>query len=93
MYERTYAILNGTVVTLPDANGTYTNPKAPIYVVIGTAGAIQEEKYVEPQPVWSAVRFQEYGFGIMTATDNSSLSFTFVDIYSEVLDTFAIVRT
>ena len=26
MYERTHAVLNGTVAAAPDANGTYTNP-------------------------------------------------------------------
>ena len=93
MFERTHAVFNGTVVTAPNANGTYVNPGAPIYIVIGTAGAIQEEKYLDPQPTWSAVRFQEYGFGRMTATAASSLYFDFVDIYGEVLDAFEIVRS
>ena len=92
MFERTFPVLNGTVVSSPDANNTFTNPGAPIYIVVGTAGANQEEKYLEPQPAWSAVRFQEYGYGQMTVTGGASLAFDFVDIYGEVRDSFTIAR-
>lgn len=93
-YERTAAVYNGTVITLPDANNTYTNPGAPIYIVQGTSGAMQEETFVTPTPVWSLVRTNGvWGFGRMTVNGTSLLTYEFVDTQGEVQDSFSIVRT
>ena len=60
-YERIHPVINGTVVTFPTklSNGKdlYENPKAPLHIVVGTAGAFQHEKWVDPIPPWSARRF------------------------------------
>lgn len=56
----------------PDGNDVYHNTSAPTYVVVGSAGAMQEERWIEPTPDWSAVRFangaghfytDSYGYG------------------------------
>ena len=56
----------------PDGNDVYHNTSAPTYVVVGSAGAMQEERWIKPTPDWSAVRFangaghfytDSYGYG------------------------------
>lgn len=42
------------------------NPKAPVYIVQGTAGALISAKFVEPKPEWSVTRQDKYGYGRMT---------------------------
>ncbi len=60
------------VVPVPPAqNGTtsvvYNAPLgAPVYIVQGNAGALIEEKWVTPAPVWSAFRSLNYGYGQMS---------------------------
>lgn len=45
---------------------------APIYIVQGTAGAMQFETLVQPQPAWSAVRLVgTYGFGTLTVSTSA----------------------
>ena len=60
-YERIHPNRNGTVLDLPDAavadRVQYTTPRAPVHVVQGTAGALQEETWAAPSPTWSAARF------------------------------------
>lgn len=92
MYERTGALVNGTIVT-PCINGTYTNPGGPIYLVIGTSGADMDFTYVEPQPAWSLVRLSEYSYLTMLATAGTSLQFELVDVNGIAHDSFAIVRS
>ena len=56
-YERTHPVINGTVEQLPTGSpNVYTSPKAPLHVVVGTAGAMQDDSFVSPVPAWSAVR-------------------------------------
>jgi hypothetical protein len=90
--ERTHAIFNGTVVT-PIVNGTYTNPAAPIYIVQGTSGAVQEEAWVTPAPAWSAWRLSGvYGYGIMHVEGATSLTYQFVDTQRQVHDEWRILK-
>ncbi len=97
--ERTQAHINGTVVTaaVNQGNGTaantYVNPGAPIYIVQGSSGAMQEEKWVDPQPEWSAFRIEDvYGYGIMHVTGANLLEYQFVDTQRQVWDAWRIVR-
>lgn len=46
-----------------NATRVWTSPGAPAYVTQGNAGALIAERWVEPRPVWSAYRAQEYGYG------------------------------
>lgn len=79
---------------LPNANNSYENPGAPIYVVQGSSGAMQEESYTEPIPDWSAVHMDNvYGFGRMTIIGGSQLNYVFVDTDGVVHDAFQIVKT
>jgi len=61
----------------------YTNPTAPISIVIGCAGNTEGltnggEKNWEPQPEWSAHRFGDaYGYGILTVNGASHLNWVF----------------
>jgi len=71
-YERTYPNINGTV-TIPGTNN-FTNIDQPIYIVQGTAGALIAERWIEPQPEWSAFRKLEYGYGRMEVTTTASQS-------------------
>ena len=75
----------GTIVNRADANGTYTNPGAPVYLVLGASGATQEETFVEPQPDWSTVRM----ISRMTVTAATSLHLDFMDMNGS----FTLLRT
>jgi len=63
-YERTYPVNNGTVHATPGQK-VFTKPDWPIYMVQGTAGALIVEKWIDPQPAWSANRQLAYGYGRM----------------------------
>jgi hypothetical protein len=99
--ERTYAHINGTVVTRPvnQGNGTaantYVNPGAPIYILQGSSGAMQEEAWVTPAPAWSAFRTDGedvWGYGIMNVRGANLLEYEFVDTNRVVQDAWRIVR-
>ena len=97
--ERTQAHINGTVITAAvnqgngTASNTYVNPGAPIYIVQGSSGAVQEESWVTPQPVWSAFRIEDvYGYGIMEITGANLLEYYFVDTQRQIWDQWRIVR-
>ena len=45
-YERVHPVRNGSVVATPGVDGVYHNPPAPVHLMIGSAGALQEERYV-----------------------------------------------
>ena len=55
-YERIHPNINGSVVSFP-VDGKYIRPSAPAHVVVGSAGAVQAEKFATPSPPWSAARF------------------------------------
>jgi hypothetical protein len=94
MYERMACQVNGTIVTPIGANNTWTDPAAPVYLVVGASGAMQEEIFVEPQPSWSLLRFQGiWGFGRMRVTGTSKLYFEFIDTNGVVQDYFTILKT
>jgi hypothetical protein len=74
LIEFVHPNVNGTVVSWPTTvPGTvaatasvYTNPTAPLYLVVGASGALQEETLVTPAPEWSAFRaantLDSYGY-------------------------------
>ena len=94
MYERSQALRGQTIASKCDENGVYTNPGAPIYLVIGTAGAEQVETLVEPQPEWSAHRRNDtFAYGRMTVAGAANLTLELVDIYGEVQDVMTILKS
>ena len=59
-YERISPV-NNYVLTVPPAtlhhaDAYYSTGKGPVYVCQGNTGAMQGEKFIQPQPDWSAVR-------------------------------------
>lgn len=96
-YERVHPVHNGTVVTLPTGTpAVYTNPAAPVHWVVGTAGALQDEVFLEPQPAWSAVRgadwFSYFGYGQLTAHNATHLQALFAPADGPAGDQFWIVK-
>ena len=98
--ERIHPQFNGTVATLPVNQGTgpaantYVDPQAPLYVLQGTSGAFQKEKFVDPLPAWSAfAKNGAYGYGIMTIDGAKQLEYTFVDTNGGVQDAWRIIKT
>jgi hypothetical protein len=61
-YERIHPNINGTrvhfPVTMPNSSRVeYHDPQYPVHIVQGNAGGLQEEKWIEQRPPWSAVRY------------------------------------
>lgn len=84
-YERTHPVANGSRVALPLRKhlgaDVYVSPPAPVHLVVGTAGALQRESWLQPTPQWSAVRkadtLDSYGYGLLTAHNATHLEFEF----------------
>lgn len=101
-YERVHPNINGTVVSVPkmvNSELTYQLPQAPVHVLIGTGGAVEEETWMKPQPEWSAYRgsglFDSYGYGQVTACNNTHLKIQFIPVTPSKLhkaDVFWIAR-
>ena len=71
----------------------YQNPETPIYVVQGTAGALINEKWIDPKPEWSVKRILKYGFGGITIKENL-LEYQYVSAMGgKVLDRWSIQKT
>jgi len=67
-YERTCSIFNGTCV----ANG-----KAPVHIVVGTAGIEIGDDWMEPSPSWSVFRAATYGH-LLLETSATKMQMKFV---------------
>ena len=99
-YERSAALdaVTGEIKALPvpgSSPPTYASPGAPIYIVQGASGAMQEETFVTPTPAWSlvAIAADTFGFGRMTVNGATSLFYEFVDIDGFVQDSFLITKS
>jgi len=91
-YERTWPTYNGTVIGSTTNSTYFEDPAAPIYIVQGTAGALQIEKWVTPQPAWSLIRQQYYGFGRMDIEGNTIRYYYKNWQDGSVLDSFTLVK-
>jgi hypothetical protein len=98
-YDRTHPVHNGSVVgPIPPANASvYRDPRAPLYVCAGTSGALPENVFVEPPPVWSAARHNGvFGYGRLEAAaaaaaaggGDNVLNYTQLGLFGEALDFF-----
>lgn len=60
-YERIHPNVGGNVTAMPTPSASgepaYVRPGAPVYLMVGHGGAVQDWSWVEPPPPWSAVRF------------------------------------
>lgn len=87
MYERTWPVANNVTVQT-----NYINPKAPVHVTVGTAGAMLCA-YLGPQPDWSALRSLQFGYSRIQTYNATHLHFEFVkQINGAVFDDFWLVN-
>ncbi|XP_066984144.1 acid phosphatase type 7-like isoform X2 [Macrobrachium rosenbergii] len=93
-YERLWPMYNYTVY-----NGSmeepYTNPKAPIHIITGSAGCQERHDHFIPvKPYWSAFRNSDYGYTRLTAYNATHLYFEQVsdDQKGEVIDRIWVIK-
>jgi len=75
-YERSFPVYDHNVDVQADPN-RYVNPLYPVHVQTGTAGAAVWERWVRPQPAWSAFRQARYGFSVFEVVNTTALHFEF----------------
>uniref|UniRef100_A0A646QDP2 Purple acid phosphatase n=1 Tax=Hemiscolopendra marginata TaxID=943146 RepID=A0A646QDP2_9MYRI len=72
-YERLWPIYNRTVYNGSNDN-PYTNPKAPVHIITGSAGCwSKHDPFTEPAQSWSAFRSTDYGYTRMTIINSTHL--------------------
>lgn len=93
-YERLWPIYDYKVY-----NGSYdhpyTNPKAPVHIVTGSAGCKEgREPFERKIPPWSAIHSQDYGYTKLKAHNGTHLYFEQIsdDKDGQVIDTFWLVK-
>ena len=106
-YERIHPTKNGSVVSRPvaapsGAQQLYRDPTAPLGVMLGSAGGLQEDHWVNPAPPWSAFRVTAtiekprdgYGYVMMTVEGSTRLRFEFrpLSLGGNASDTFEIEK-
>ena len=116
-YERCHPARNGTVLSWPHSRwnaataeyeDVYNSPGAPVHLMVGSAGAFQHEKWINPSPIWSGKRFNQsehaddlsgyidgYGFVRVTLWNETHLSATFESVNGEsssFADTFWVTK-
>jgi hypothetical protein len=90
-YERSYPVFNGTVM-----GTTYTDPQAPVHMVIGMAGDNEglTSAFASPSPSWSARHDVRLGYARMTFESRSSMTFEYVLAEDgSVADSFTLTRS
>jgi len=93
-YERTYPAYKGKRV------GDYTNPKAPIGIVVGNAGCVEgltdgdPTHWNNPAPSWSAFRWGSgWGYGLLKV-DNLTLQWDFFNAGNQsIIDSVTTTKT
>jgi hypothetical protein len=86
MFEFVHPVgLNGSVLQTPlpqyrGLSNVYVQPPGTVRVVQGTGGIFMfTESYVNPQPAWSWVRTDQYGFGRVTIHNSTLLQYEYVE--------------
>jgi len=91
-YERLWPVYNGNVM-----NGSiehpYTNPKAPIHIISGSAGCVEDlNTFGPPLGPWSAVRISEYGYGHLTFYNDTHAYWEQLFVNGSIADSFTIIK-
>jgi len=94
-YERMFPVYNQTVY-----NGSlaepYTNPKAPIHIITGSAGCQERiDQFIKNPPAWSAVRISDYGYTRLHVENGTHLHLEQVsdDKNGMIADRITVVKT
>ncbi|XP_054169250.1 acid phosphatase type 7-like isoform X2 [Oppia nitens] len=94
IYERMWPVYDRHVY-----NGShdqpYTNPKAPVHFISGSAGCQEDIDPFVPNPApWSAVRIRDYGYTEMTVYNNTHIDFVQIstDKGGAVVDKFTVIK-
>ena len=95
-YERVHPNIAGNVTSMPTplaglvdpfgANTAYVRPGAPVYLLGGNGGAVQDFSWVDPAPSWSAVRLSsgcDFSGGRHCIPDPRSLTDTYGYVHAE----------
>jgi acid phosphatase type 7 len=93
-YERLWPIYNYKVYNGSEEE-PYTNPKAPIHVIAGSAGCREgRDNFVKKLPEWSAFQSSDYGFTQMLVHNNTHIEFNqiSVDKGGAVIDSFIVIK-
>jgi len=92
-YERLFPMYKFQMMN--GADEPYTNPKAPVHIITGSAGdrEIQTEFLKDP-PAWSAFRTMDYGYTRMNGVNKTHLYFEQVSINQggKVIDSFNLIK-
>jgi len=92
-YERSYPIYNYIIKS--NEKNYYNNPKSPIHVLVGIAGATQDP-WLEQKPNWSIHRESTSGFVRLQAFQNNSLHFElirFTNLTNQIREEVWIVKS
>ncbi|XP_001606004.2 acid phosphatase type 7 [Nasonia vitripennis] len=93
-YERLWPIYDFKVYN-GSYSAPYTNYKAPVHIITGSAGCKEgREKFVPQRPPWSSFRSSDYGFTRMTAHNKTHLYLEQVsdDKEGEVIDRVWLIK-
>ncbi|XP_020804888.1 acid phosphatase type 7 isoform X3 [Drosophila serrata] len=93
-YTRLWPIYNFKVYN-GSAEAPYTNPKAPIQIITGSAGCNEErEPFSYDLPVWNAFHSNDYGYTRLKAHNGTHLHFEQVsdDQDGAIVDSFWVIK-
>ncbi|XP_013772685.2 acid phosphatase type 7-like [Limulus polyphemus] len=94
VYERLWPVYDRKVYNGSFAE-PYTNPKAPVHIITGSAGCQERhDPFVANPPPWSAFRNADYGYTRMQVINNTHLSLEQVsdDKGGEVIDKIMVIK-
>ncbi|KAL3196669.1 hypothetical protein MRX96_045144, partial [Rhipicephalus microplus] len=72
-YERLWPVYDRQVYN-GSVEAPYKNPGAPVHIITGSAGCQEKlDPFVKNPPDWSAARFSDYGYTVMTLHNGTHL--------------------
>jgi len=84
-----YKVMNGSRAA------PYTNPKAPVHIITGSAGCDEgREGFLNERPYYSAFRSNDYGYTRLKAHNSTHLEFNQVsdDQGGAIIDNFFVIK-
>ncbi|XP_075547054.1 acid phosphatase type 7 isoform X3 [Dermacentor variabilis] len=93
--DRDDCTMNESIVYNGSAEKPYTNPRAPVHIITGSAGCQEKlDPFVRNPADWSAARFSDYGYTVMTLHNGTHLSLQQFSVENglQLLDEITIVK-